>query len=337
MGIRTICFKISFFIIILSTQWISGQQNIASTKESDMLRARAYQISALEQYNNGNYDRALDYCIEIEKFLDTVDPEVEAIRIKSYYAIGDFSKAKISMDLFLRLSENKELTEEMLPYIVLIDDKIREEDELFQFAKNEKSVERFNEYIQKYPNGRFLHEANQLLEIQYEVDAWELAQQTATISGYFDYISAYPKGTHAATAREAIAALDYEAYTEAATENTQVSLNYYLDTYPKGEYRSDIEEKLTRRIEYDIYMHAKKTDNLDDYITYVEQYPEGIYTAVANEEIEEALYNFGNAAYDVKNYGRAKLYFDRYVTRFPNGLFIVDVQKKLKKCNRKAN
>ena len=337
MGLKIIRFKVSFLIVMLSAQGIFSQQNITSTAEGDMLRAKAYQISAMEQYNKGNYEKALDYCVEIEKFLDTVDPEVEAIRIKSYYAIGDFPKAKISMDLFLRLSKNNELTEQMLPYIVLIDDKIREENDLFQFAKNEKSVERFNEYIQKYPNGRFLHEANQLLEIQYEVDAWELAQQTATISGYFDYVSAFPQGTHAATAREAIAALDYEAYTEAATENTQVSLNYYLDTYPKGEYRTDIEEKLTRRIEYDIYMHAKKTDNLDDYIAYVEQYPEGIYTGVANEEIEEALYNFGNTAYATKNFSRAKLYFDRYQLRFPNGLFIVDVQKKLKKCNRKVD
>ena|GEM_PF-4210386 len=313
-----------------------GQQNIASTAESDKLRARAYQISALEQYNNRNYEKALEYCVEIEKFLETVDPEVEAIRIKSYYAIGDFSKAKISMDLFLRLSKNKELTEEMLPYIVLIDDKIREENDLFQFAKNEKSVTGFKKYLEKYPNGRFLHEAKRLLENQYEVDAWELAQQTATIPAYTEYMVAYPKGGHVDTAREAIAALDYEAYTEATTENTQVSLNYYLENYPVGAYRDDVEAKLTRRIEYDIYMYAKKTDDLEDYISYVEQYPAGTYTSVANQEIEEMLYALGNTAFASKNYGRAKIYFDKYITRFPNGLFIVDVQKKLKKCNRKV-
>src|SRR5690554_244727 len=202
MDLKTFSFKISFLLIMLSTQGGISQQNIASTKEGDLLRAKAYQLSAMEQYNNGNYDKALEYCVEIEKFLETVDPEVEAIRIKSYYAIGDFSKAKISMDLFLRLSENKELTEEMLPYIVLIDDKIREENNLFQFAKNEKSVTGFKKYLEKYPNGRFLHEAKRLLENQYEVDAWELAQQTAIIPAYTEYMVAYPKGGHVDTARE---------------------------------------------------------------------------------------------------------------------------------------
>lgn len=336
MSFKVICFKFSALLILFTSQAIFGQRNIASTAEGDKLRARAYHISAIDQYNSGNYEKALDYCVEIEKFLDEVDPEVEAIRIKSYFAIGDYSKAKISMDLFLRISEDKELTEEMLPYIVLIDDEIREEEAFFQQARSKKSVGEYKNYIQKYPYGRYHHEVKQLMKAQQEEDAWTEAQESETMQGYYEYISAYPEGKNVAAANEMIASLDYDFYTEATTENTQTSLNYYLDNYPKGEYHAEIEEKLERRIEYDIYMHAKKTNNLDDYIIYVDQYPDGIYTSAANQEIEDELYELGSTAYDSKNYQRAKTYFDRYQARFSNGLYIVDVQKKLKKCNRKV-
>lgn len=276
MDFKTIWFKISSSLLFCSIPIIPLNvigQNIASTTESDLLRAKAYQISAIEQYNNGNYDRALEYCVEIEKFLGPAIPEVEAIRVKSYFAVGDFSKAKISMDLFLRIVEDNELTEQMLPYIVYIDDEIREEKQLFENAKNLKSVEEYSIYLKKYPNGRYQQEVNRLLKEQQEEDDWLTAKNLGTIDGFKDYIAAYPGGKHVTKANENIASLDYEFYTEAITENTQKSLNHYLNTYSEGTYRSEVEVKLEKRIEYDIYIQAKKTDNLEDYIAYVDEYP----------------------------------------------------------------
>lgn len=336
MRIKAACFNLMVLSMIFIVQSVSGQTNIASTAEGDKVRARAYQISALDQYNAGNYDKALEYCKEVERYLNTMDPFVEAIRIKSYYSIGDYSKAKISLDLFLRLDAESSLVDEMIPYIVLIDDSIREEDDFFNRAKENKSVEDYQAYLEKYPNGRFRHEAERLMKIQVEDDAWTEAQNKGTVEGYYEYITIYHNGNYVADARENIAALDLKAYTEATTEHTQESLNNYLDSYSLGEYREDVEKKLKERIEYDVYLQAKSTNDIEDYIVYVEEYPEGKYAIAANQEIEEGLYVLGNAAYDAKNYHRAKTYFTKYVSRFPDGIYVVDIHKKLKKSERKT-
>lgn len=335
MASRALCLKLVFLAFLFFNFNSFGQSDITSNEEGNLLRARAYYISAIEQYNNGNYEKTLEYCIQIEKFLDTVDPEVESLRVKSYYEIGDFSKAKISMDLFLRISEEKDLTDSMLPYIVLIDDKIREENQLFEDAKNHKSVAAYQRYLESYPYGRFTHEVQELLKKQKEEDSWLEAQRSHTIQGYTSYVARNPNGTYVDKAREAIALLDFAAYEKSAAENTQESLNWYLNGFPDGQYRADVKEKLAVRIEYDLYYQARNSGKISDYIAYVESYPAGRYVAEANQEIEEGLYNSGNEAFSAKNYHRAKTFFDRYETRFSNGRYIHDVRKKMKKCNRK--
>lgn len=335
--------KFNLFLIILSVFVSLGlgkdayaQMKIASTPEGDKVRAAAYKEAAQRQFNEGNYIKALEYCTQIENFTNKVDPGVEALRVKCYYAENDYAKAKIALDLFLRLDSDKSLKEEMFTYIVMIDDKIQEEEQFFENAKNTKSVYEYNLYLQRYPNGRYTHEVNNLLKAQLETDEWAEAQRLATTASFKTYLKQYPNGRYSTQAWENINNLDRTAFQQATSENTQESLNYYLDNFPEGKHRKEVNDKLLERIEYDLFMKAKNSKDIENFIEYTNVYPEGKYVNEANEEIENGFYTLGNTAYDSKNYHRAKNYFSKYVQRFPEGVYVVDVQKKLKKAEKKA-
>lgn len=234
------------------------------------------------------------------------------------------------------LNADRELTEEMLPFIVYIDDKIEEENLDFEDARESGMVVKYEKYLEKYPSGRFVHEAERLMKEQIERDSWIRAKQTGTTKGFYHYISIYPNGSYVMEAQEEISKIDKQAYDKALAGKSQKSLNEYLQSFPKGEFRGEVEEKLKEQIEEDTFSVAGQSGRLNDYINYVDEYPTGRFLREANNKIEEMLYSSGTNAFESKDFYQAKVFFDQYESRFPGGRFIVDVQKKLKKCNRKS-
>lgn len=310
--------------------------SVYSQISDNKLRARAYLISAMEHYENGNYDKVLEYCTNIENYLDDVDAEVEALRVKSYYALEEYSKAKISLDLFLRLDSEEALKQEMFLYIVEIDERIYEDDRDYNEAKDSKSIPALQAYLSKYKKGRYRVDAQKLLDRLTEDAAWDKATTAGTIEAYKEYIIHYPSGKYVSIATETIASIDKDGYLTAIEENTQESLSDYLRNFPHGEYVREIEDKLAERIEYDTYMRAKHSGLVEHFEEYVRSYPEGKYASDANNEIELGYYNLGNTAFDNKDFQKARGYFSRYALKFPEGLYISEVLKKLKKAERKT-
>lgn len=126
-------------------------------------KAKAYYFNAEEQYQNKNYNKAIEYCEEVEKLLGNTNACVEALRVKSYYHSGQIEKAKKSLDDFLSLGADESLLKEVAPYTAKIEEVARKKEklreQLAQGIKPDKYdyMEEFKEgfavvKIGKYPN-----------------------------------------------------------------------------------------------------------------------------------------------------------------------------------------
>ena len=112
-------------------------------------RAKAYFLSAQEAYNNKNYDKAIDYCGQIEEILGGTNAMVEALLLKSYHENGNTEKALESLQLFYTLDADESLVSEVAPYIVKIEEaerarleKLRAEEEARIMKEQAEAAER---------------------------------------------------------------------------------------------------------------------------------------------------------------------------------------------------
>lgn len=115
-------------------------------------KAKAYYFSAVEQYDNRNYSKAIEYCQQVEDLLGSTNARVEALRLKSYFDKGNTKLAKESLDVFLTLEADDDLLKEISPYIVKIEDSEKER-AAWDLAQNNNSKEAYESFLASYPNG----------------------------------------------------------------------------------------------------------------------------------------------------------------------------------------
>ncbi|EPR74668.1 hypothetical protein ADIWIN_0307 [Winogradskyella psychrotolerans RS-3] len=175
-----------------------------------------------------------------------------------------------------------------------------------------------------------------MLIIQEEEDLWSKSREINTVKSYYEYLNPYPSGKYATTATSEIKTLDKQAYDKAISLGSQESLNYYLNTYKKGEYRDAVRIKLNEKIEYDVYMYARANNYIENYETYINRYPKGKYATEVNEIIKKSYFKFANDGYKDKNYTKAISYYSKYIHNYPYGKDIDQANKGLKKANKKS-
>jgi len=276
-------------------------------------------------------DRCYNYKIpeKLKEEITSLNIKIEMHYQKAYVAENEERKkekerlSKASKEKFQNLAIKKE--------------KQDKEPEIYNDAIITGTVNSYQHYLTLYPNGKYILEIKKLLENQKDNNAWEKAKNKRSTSAYYVYLETFPNGNHATSAKETIKHWDKKAYEKATADGTQDALNYYLNNYPRGEYRRTVRNKLTQRKEYDVYMYAKKHNYIEDYETYIRKYPTGKYLLEVNRVIENSYYKFGNEAYALKNYIKAKKHYEAYISKFPNGTYSYEVRNKIIKCQRKLN
>lgn len=93
----------------------------------------------------------------------------------------------------------------------LINKHEQEEDNAWKNAQLQNTINSYNEYLDKYPNGKFIFEAENILSQLEEDNVWDNAQMQNTIKSYNDYLNKYPNGKYTLEAKDKISQLEVDA------------------------------------------------------------------------------------------------------------------------------
>lgn len=149
--------------------------------QSNAVKAKAYYLTAVNEYKSRNYSKAIEYCQQVEDMLGKTNARVESVRLRSYYDDGKIEKAKKSLQAFLSLDPDEDIMKEVSSYIVKI-----EEAEKKRLQKEE--------------------------EMKEENADWKSAQNGDTKKAYQRYLDNYPQGKYASTAKSEIKRIEKEEY-----------------------------------------------------------------------------------------------------------------------------
>jgi TolA-binding protein len=134
------------------------------------------------------------------------------------------------------------------------------ENKAWDNAKDTFDVKQFQAYIDEYPQGKFVKEAQkQISKLEKGETAWWQALETNTINAYTDFIAAFPGGKY--------------------TQQASLKLNDLQQETANAEKRHIAEE------EEGDWQKALNANTFDGYQAYSNQYPSGKYTALANTKL----------------------------------------------------
>ncbi len=168
------------------------------------------------------------------------------------------------------------------------------DEQAWEDAVEENTIESYKEYLEKYPEGEYAQEAKDEIHELSEAVAWEDAVEKNTVESYKEYLEKYPEGEYAQEAKDEIHELsEAVAWEDAVEENTIESYKEYLEKYPEGEYAQEAKEKIPFHIEIVSAQRAFRLveerldfDNLPDIITIPTEPPDPSDVVI---EIELAL------------------------------------------------
>jgi TPR repeat protein len=125
------------FILLMSSV------SIKLHAQSNAVKAKAYYLTAVNEYKSRNYSKAIEYCQQVEDMLGKTNARVESVRLRSYYDDGKTEKAKQPLQTFLTLDPDEDIMKEVSSYIVKIEEaekeRVRKEEE--RIAKEKKAEE----------------------------------------------------------------------------------------------------------------------------------------------------------------------------------------------------
>ncbi|KYG72199.1 WG repeat protein [Roseivirga ehrenbergii] len=109
-------------------------------------KAKAYYLEAVKAYDNSNYSRAISNLVEVEKTLGSTNARVLHLKIKAYYAKGEYSNAKASLDQFSNYSDSaaENIKSEVYSYIVKVDTKLKEQRAAIRLQNQKDSIDDVN-------------------------------------------------------------------------------------------------------------------------------------------------------------------------------------------------
>jgi outer membrane protein assembly factor BamD (BamD/ComL family) len=230
----------------------------------------------------------------------------------------------------------------------------KQEETLWQNAKQNDLIKSYKTYLEKYPNGKYAFDAksriSQLEQIKQQKQQaekervekeylakqeeilWQNAKQNDLIISYKTYLEKYPNGKYAFDAKSRISQLEQIEQQKQQAEKERVEKEYlakqqeslwqnakqndliksyktYLEKYPNGKYAFDAKSRISQleqieqqkqqaekeRVEKEylakqeeiLWQNAKQNDLIKSYKTYLEKYPNGKYAFDAKSRISQ--------------------------------------------------
>jgi outer membrane protein assembly factor BamD (BamD/ComL family) len=322
--------KLKLTALVLLTFFMSFAQQNEKEAFNKFKQAR-------EAYQSSNYLDAANLLIETKSLLGSTNIRIQPMLIKSLVKIEDWQKANAEINIYYGLNPDQSLVEyqDIVNIDRQVDLKVKEDQDLYNSSKINKSVTSMQSYLNTFPYGKYRAEIKSLLSTQKDENEWQSAKSSFNTRSFEAYLSKYPNGMHANEALSAINEWDNKAYDKANLEGTQNALNYYLTNYPNGKYQSQINSQLIERKEEDAYALTKQ-GNLSAFENYIKKYPNGKYAAQINKAIENYMYDKAELSFNNKNYSGAISSYQDYINRYPNAENIDKAKSKLKKATNKS-
>jgi hypothetical protein len=137
---------------------------------------------------------------------------------------------------------------------------------VFLKSKKENIENSYNTYLIKYPNGKYIKEAYEAIELT----VYSNAIKNNTLEAYNAYLNRYPKGKYSKQAGKSVEIL---YYLNSKSEETENAYKSYLNKYPSGKYS----KKALAAIERIIFREAKNQFSKESFDVYIKRFPNGRY------------------------------------------------------------
>ncbi len=184
--------------------------------------------------------------------------------------------------------------------IILILPGCATEDQAWQEAVDNDTIESYDAFLEEYPDGEYAEEA-----------LWQKADMANTIEGYDKYMDEYPEGEYFSEAKKGLSDVKWQ---KTLAEDTIESYEKYLDRFPFGYHSEDAKEEL-------LWCQLLEEDTADGYGRYLRVFPEGKYYEIAVEAKEELLWKQVLEEDTSDGYGR-------YLRVFPEGKYYEIAKEK---------
>jgi len=248
--------------LLMLTLSCSEYQKMLKTKEAAPKYAAAEELynEGIEEDSNKKLKRAL-------RLLEQIEPEYRGkpqgerivfLLADTYYQLEDYYNAPFQFERFLQLYSNSQKAEEAA-YKSAASYFYRSPKYNLDQTDTRKAVEELQVYLNKYPEGEFTEEANEMaieLRVKLEKKAYEIAKQyhhteyyKAAIASFDNFIVEYPGSPF----REAAYYYRFDSAFKLAINSFEVLMEERLNTakefyesykkyYPEGEYTPQLEE-----------------------------------------------------------------------------------------------
>lgn len=175
------------------------------------------------------------------------------------------------------------------------------EEKDWQEARMQRSAEGYEQFLERYPEGRFSADAREALESL----RFKQAQKQNTLDAFTEFLEHHPDGQHAG---EATRTVEMMHWVQAQKQNTQGSYERYLEKYPEGRFADDAGE----RIAPFLLAGLARSREPADFEAFLERNPEGAAADHARSLLERLLYQKARAE------GTPEAY-QAFLDRFPEG------------------
>jgi len=255
----------------------------------------------------------------------------------------------IFLMIFTFTCNNKQLFENIKPDIVdttitpiidTIQDTNIMDDVTFLKAKNENTIDAFENYISDFPQGKHVQEANVaivLLKQNTEKADWQLAQNAGTKKVYKDFIIKYPNSVHIQEAKDKIKQIedaknDDIAFYKAQDENTIEAFDGYISVFPQGKHVQEANEAIdllkqnTEKADWQLVQNAGTIKVFDEFLT---KYPNSIHVQEAKDKIKQIEDAKDQADFaTAQNTGTCYAY-KLYKQQHPQGKYLQEANDKI--------
>jgi outer membrane protein assembly factor BamD (BamD/ComL family) len=197
---------------------------------------------------------------------------------------------------------------------------------LWHKAQKENTIQAYNDYLAKYPQGDFADKVRERRDYLIELQAYRRANQINSLETYRDFLKEFPDGYFADIVRDRkIEALEDEAWRQTEQAGTVEAIDSFLLEFPNGRYEDKAQQKRDQIVEDRDWDNACYLDTIQSYDYYLKHYPTGRY---ADHAREKRRYWVRDAeAWDhAKELHTLRSYYS-YLNKFPNGKYITEARQ----------
>ncbi|MEE8393409.1 MAG: caspase family protein [Rhodospirillales bacterium] len=219
-------------------------------------------------------------------------------------------------------------------------------------SKNNKAAG-YQDYLNRYPEGRFAGAARSKLQVAGELEAqnkelalWKKIKNSTEAAVFESYKAKYPKGLYvevatirarslkAATAEAAELDAELALWEEVKGSTVIAEIQSYLNRYPNGQFAALAGGRIGKLgqaptmfqdVEMSLWDKIRNSRDIMDYQNFLQAFPSGIYAGIAKGRIQnlnvlaeqtEEL-RFWNSVKNSKNQAD----YQKYLKRYPQGQF----------------